>query len=299
MLENVATIVSGTPKGLDGGVEKQALSDLKALGIDRLEIQALDGGRAVDIFFSGQHPELHGKVLQKLQQLGAFDVFVQANDEYRRKKLLFADMDATMIQGETLDEMAAHFGLKDQVEPITVRAMRGEIDFAESVRQRVRLLKGMPLEKLAKTLENVKFSAGATTLVKTLSRAGVKCTLISGGFNFFTAHVAAALGFQRNFGNSLDIQNDKLTGEIIPPIIDKHFKKKELEDEAHRLGVDIRHTAAVGDGANDIPMLQTAGAGVGFFAKPLVQAATPHQIRHSDLTALLYMQGYNRTEFAE
>lgn len=297
MLENVATIVSGSAT-LDPSIENRAAEILKSIGIESVKIDTLDQNRAVDIYFSGNKPELHATARSKLQELGSFDIFVQANDAYRRKKILFADMDATMIEGETLDEMAAQFGLKDKVEPITIRAMRGEIDFAEALRLRVRLLAGMPEETLLKTIENIRYAAGGKTLIETLSRHGVRCVLISGGFDLFTSRVAATLGFHKNFGNRLDIQCGRLTGEVIAPIVDKHFKKRELEDEMRRSGLDLRYSAAVGDGANDIPMLQVAGAGVGYFAKPLVQAATPHQIRHSSLLALLYMQGYRRREWS-
>ncbi|MDF3025389.1 MAG: phosphoserine phosphatase, partial [Alphaproteobacteria bacterium] len=251
-----------------------------------------------DLTVPAHHEALTVALRKSFEDFEGCDVFVQAKDEFRRKKLLVADMDATMIEGETLDELAAHFGLKDKIAPITQQAMRGEIDFAEALRMRVALLRGMPVSALQETLDQVHYSKGAKTLVGTMRRHGAQCVLISGGFDFFTVPVAQTLGFHKNIGNRLGIEYDMLTGEVTPPIIDKNTKKKTVEDEARALGLDPRVAVAVGDGANDIPMLQTAGAGVGYFGKPAVVAATPYQIRHTDLTSILYMQGYTKREFA-
>ncbi len=296
--ENVVTIVSPMAGGWTEAAQKQAMGGLKTLGIERLEVQVLDRARAVDIYFSGAAPVLQGKVLQKIQEVGAFDVFVQRNDGFRKKKLLMADMDATMVVDETLDEVAAHFGLKDQIAPITARAMRGEIDFAEALRMRVILLKGKPVDALEAVAGALRYSPGAGTLVRTMNKFGARCILISGGFDMFTGRAALTLGFFKDYANRLGMDNGRLTGEVMQPIVDKNFKKKTMEDETRRLGIDIRQVMAVGDGANDIPMLQAAGVGVGYFAKPAVQAATPYQVRYTDLTALLYLQGYRREEFA-
>lgn len=297
MIRNVATIVTPVNTVMDQGFEKKAAQALKAMGIDQIEFQTLDNERAVDILFSGDHPNLHQKAQVSLQGLGSYDVFVQSNDEYRRKKLLLSDMDATILIGETLDDLAERLGIGDQVAPVTAAAMRGEIDFAEALRGRVKLLKGVPVSMLMEEVARVEYSTGAMTLIKTMNKFGAKCVLISGGFDVFTSHVAAVLGFYKNIANKLEAVNDHLTGELIPPMIDKWAKKTTLENETRALGIDIRATIAVGDGANDIPMLQTAGAGVGYFGKPAVQAATPHQVRYTDLTALLYMQGYKKEEF--
>lgn len=292
MQRSVVTIVAGSEGRLDEAVIAAAAESIRSLGVEGIEIDHLHRGRAVDIFMRANNAELTRQVYQKLQNIGPFDIFVQADDASRKKRLLLADMDATIIVGETLDELAGHLGLKDQIAPITASAMRGEIDFAEALRLRVGLLRGMPLSDLFRTIEEIRFSPGAETLVKVMNRQGAKCILISGGFDFFTRHVAARAGFYKNFGNRLGVEDDRLTGEVMPPIVDKLVKKKTLEEEAGRLGIPLAQTVAAGDGANDIPMLQTAGAGVGYFAKPAVVKATPYQIRHSDLTAILYMQGY-------
>ena len=298
MPETVITIVSAKEGGFDAVAEKQAVGLVKSLGVERIDMDILHPGAAVDITAGANSAELMKVLREKFQNFGAFDIFVQPKDEHRKKRLLVADMDATMIEGETLDELAAHFGLKDKVAPITAQAMRGEIDFAEALRMRVKLLKGLPVTALYETLAKVRYSSGAAALIKTMNSRGAKCVLISGGFDIFTGAVAQTLGFYKNIGNRLGIEGITLSGDVIPPIVDKHTKKKTVEDEARLLQVDLRAVMAVGDGANDIPMLQTAGAGVGYFGKPAVVAATPYQIRHTDLTAMLYMQGYRKKDFA-
>lgn len=294
--ETVITIVAPQAGGLTAGVEKSVAETAKALGVESIRPDWLAEGQALDLILGTHHAELTAALRQKLQNMTGFDIFVQANDGYRKKRLLVADMDATMIEGETLDDLAGHLGIKDQIAPITAAAMRGEIDFEQALRQRVGLLKGMPVSALFESLEAVTYSKGAETLVKTMTRLGAKCVLISGGFDIFTRHVAAHLGFYRNIGNTLGIHNDELTGDVIPPIIDKTVKEKTLRAETAKLGLNPAQTMAVGDGANDIPMLQAAGAGVGYFGKPAVVAATPYQVRYTDLTALLYMQGYRKPQ---
>ncbi|MEZ0224251.1 MAG: phosphoserine phosphatase SerB [Alphaproteobacteria bacterium] len=298
MPETVITIVAAQEGGLTDAVLKNAVEVARGAAGARVECGALHKGRAADISVEGQHPGLLRLLREKFSLFSDVDVFIQPKDELRKKKLLVADMDATMIEGETLDELAAHFGLKDKIAPITAKAMRGEIDFAEALKMRVGLLEGMPVAALYETLKGVKFSKGAATLVRTMNRNGAKCVLISGGFDLFTNHVASTLGFYKNIGNRLGIHGDKLTGEVLPPIVDKFTKRKTVEDEARLFGISPGAVVAIGDGANDIPMLQTAGAGVGYFGKPAVQEATPFQIRHTDLTSVLYMQGYRSEEFA-
>ena len=293
MQETVVTLIG---QRIDDALENRAADAVRQLSGAGVRVVRLHAGRAVDIIVNANSTELTRQLSQKLQNLGAVDIFVQANDAYRKKRLLVADMDATMVVGETLDDLADHLGIKDQIAPITAKAMAGELDFHEALKMRVKLLRGLPLAQLYRTVESMTYAQGAVELIRTMNRFGGKCVLISGGFDFFTRHAAEELGFWKNFGNSLGINNDHLTGEVIPPIVDKDVKKKTLELEARALQIDLRHTMAVGDGANDIPMLQTAGAGVGYFAKPAVIAATPHQVRHSDLTALLYMQGYRAEE---
>lgn len=296
--ETVVTIVAATEGGLTAADENRFAGEIKAMGLDGLRIDWLGAGQALDIIINANSAELTTRLRQKLQNAGAFDIFVQPNDQNRRKGLLLADMDATMVEGETLDDLAAHLNLKDKIAPITAQAMRGEIDFAEALRMRVGLLAGLPVSALFETLEGLQYTKGGETLVKTMNRFDAKCVLISGGFDIFTRHVAGVLGFYRNIGNTLGIAHDRLTGEVIPPIVDKDVKRRTLMEEMKKFKLPPERTMAVGDGANDIPMLQAAGAGVGYFGKPAVQTATPHQVRYTDLTALLYMQGYRKTSFA-
>jgi phosphoserine phosphatase len=292
MQETVITIVGNITPAL----ENQAMQCIKAVGIEDLRLEVLSQNKAVDIIVGRHNPELTKILFDKTQNLGNFDIFIQANDDFRKKKLLLADMDATIILQETLDELAAHFNLKDKVSAITERAMRGELDFHEALKARVKLLKGLPMTALFETLRRIEYSVGAGSLVKTMNRHGAKCVLVSGGFDIFTSHVAVALGFYKNFGNQLGIENGVLTGEVIPPIVDKDVKEQQIITQAKLLPCDLKHVIAIGDGANDIPMLKRAGVGVGYFGKPAVLTATPHQIRHTDLVSVLYLQGYKQTE---
>jgi phosphoserine phosphatase len=293
MPEIAITIVGND---LDATVENRAAQLVKETGVDGLHIDRLQPGRAIDILVKAEAPALIKLLQQKLGVLGGFDIFVQSNDAFRKKKLLVADMDATMVRQETLDELAAHLNLKDKISQITEKAMRGEIDFHAALRMRVGMLKGLPLAAIFETLRKVEYSPGAAILVKTMNRHGAKGVLVSGGFDLFTAPVAATLGFYKNFGNRLEIVDGKLTGEVIPPIIDKHAKERLVIDQARALGLDLRQIAAIGDGANDVPMLRKAGTGIGYFAKPAVVEATPHQIRFTDLVSVLFMQGYRKDE---
>lgn len=288
----VVTVVGA----LDRTVEDKAAALVKSTGVDSLSVDVLHPGRAIDIHIGQETPALSAALRQTLENLGSFDVFVQSDGPFRRKKLMLADMDATMVRQETLDELAAHFNLKEQVAAITEKAMRGELDFHEALRERVRLLKGLPVGALHETLHEIEYSPGAKTLVQTMRRHGAVCVLVSGGFDIFTDAVAGTLGFHKNFGNRLEIVGDRLTGEVIPPILDKFAKEKHVVEQAKACNCPLEAVVAVGDGANDVPMLCKAGAGVGYFGKPAVVAATPYQIRHTDLTAILYMQGYRQAE---
>ena len=298
MPETVITFVAAQDGALTEVLINSTTATARQVSGGSAQVTVLCPGKAADIVVEGAGTQLLSALRQKISDSSGFDIFIQPKDEFRRKRILVADMDATMIEGETLDELAAHFGLKDKIAPITAMAMRGEIDFAEALRKRVGLLKGLPLSALYETLKEVRFSKGGKALVSTMNRTGAKCVLISGGFDIFTSHVASNLGFYKNIGNRLGIANEKLTGEVIPPIVDKYTKEKMVEEEARRCQVDTRAVVAIGDGANDIPMLQAAGTGIGYFGKPAVQAATPFQIRHTDLTSVLYMQGYRKDEFA-
>lgn len=215
----------------------------------------------------------------------------------RRKKLLVADMESTIIENEMLDELADFFGLREQIAAITARAMNGEIDFVAALRERVGLLKGLKVALLDTAAERIAYTPGATTLVATMRAHGAYCALVSGGFTHFTAIVRRAVGFDEDRANRLLVDGDSLLGTVAEPILGKEAKLAALQALARARNLSPAETMSVGDGANDLPMLHAAGLGVAFRAKPSVAAAVIANIRHGDLTALLYAQGYKRSEF--
>jgi phosphoserine phosphatase len=216
---------------------------------------------------------------------------------HRQKKLLIADMDSTIINVECLDELADMAGLKPQIAAITERAMRGELEFEAALRERVGMLKGLPLSALERTYaERVRLNPGAKSLLTTMRSHGAHTMLVSGGFGFFTSRVAEAAGFHVERGNTLLDDGAALTGEVSTPILGREAKLQALEEAAATLKLDLAETLAVGDGANDLAMIQRAGLGVAYHAKPVVAAAARASINHNDLTALLYLQGYTDNE---
>ena len=215
----------------------------------------------------------------------------------RRKKLLVADMDSTIINVECLDELADMAGLKPQIAAITERAMRGELEFEAALKERVGMLKGLPLDALEKTYaERVRLNPGAKSLLSTMRAQGAHTMLVSGGFGYFTARVAEAAGFHVERGNTLIDDGEKLTGKVGTPILGRAAKLEALEEAVARLKLDFAESLAVGDGANDLAMIQKAGLGVAYHAKPVVADAAGAAINHNDLTALLYLQGYADNE---
>ncbi len=216
----------------------------------------------------------------------------------RRKRLLIADMDSTIINVECIDELADFAGVKAKVSEITERAMRGELDFEGALRERVGMLKGLPLGDLQRAYdERVRLNPGARTLVRTMTAHGAKAFLVSGGFTFFTSRVAKAAGFDANRANTLIEDGDVLAGTVGTPILGREAKLAALKEEAANLGVPLSATLAVGDGANDLAMIEASGLGVAYRAKPVVAAQAHAKVDHADLTALLYFQGYEASEF--
>jgi phosphoserine phosphatase len=219
--------------------------------------------------------------------------------EGRRKRLFLADMDSTIIGCECIDELADFAGVKAEISEITERAMRGEIAFEGALRERVGKLKGLGLDALQRAYdERVRLNPGAATLVKTMAAYGTRCVLVSGGFTFFTSRVAGAAGFHANRANTLLDDASALTGLVGEPILGKEAKLAALQEEAAELGLALSQTMAVGDGANDLAMIEAAGLGVAYRAKPVVAAQADAKVDHADLTALLYFQGYRDEEFA-
>ncbi|WP_025030330.1 phosphoserine phosphatase SerB [Nitratireductor aquibiodomus] len=225
------------------------------------------------------------------------DVAVQ-EAEGRRKKMLIADMDSTMIDQECIDELAAELGLKDAVAAITSRAMNGEIDFEPALEERVALLRGLPLDVIDSVIEErITLASGGPTLVATMKAAGAFTALVSGGFEQFTGPVGDKLGFHTQQANRLLIEEDKLNGKVAKPILGRAAKAEALDRFADEHSLTRQEVLAVGDGANDLDMLGLAGLGVALHAKPAVAAQARVRIDHGDLTALLFLQGYRETEF--
>lgn len=261
-------------------------------------------GVAADIPFGAQD-NLEGDrhaIEQRLRELRGdlpIDIVVQPVG-FRRKKLFLADMDSTMIGQECIDELADLVGMKTHVAAITERAMRGEIEFEPALRERVALLKDLPAGVVDEVLaKRITLTPGGRELVATMRAHGAYTCLVSGGFTLFTRAVAAKLGFQENRANELVVRDGKFTGEVKEPILGRAAKLATLVDLMESFDLDDIDSLVVGDGANDLAMIQAAGLGVAYHAKPAVAAAAAARIDHGDLTALLYAQGYRREEFVE
>ncbi|MBN9600306.1 MAG: phosphoserine phosphatase SerB [Afipia sp.] len=258
----------------------------------------LDEGIAADITFaSDEHPRILADRLWRALQTLPIDVVVQPQLG-RRKKLFLADMDSTMIGQECIDELAGYAGLKAHVAAITERAMRGEIEFEPALRERVALLKNLPVNIVDDVLaKHITLTPGGEMLVRTMRANGAYTCLVSGGFTLFTSRVAAMIGFEENRGNELLIEDGKFTGRVGEPILGRSAKLATLIDLRESFDFDAIDTLVVGDGANDLGMIEQAGLGVAYHAKPAVAAAAMARIDHGDLTALLFAQGYTRREF--
>ena len=256
------------------------------------------GPGAMDILVELHDPAQLGA--QVAETIGAAPIdFCLQPAEGRRKRLFLADMDSTIIGCECLDELADYAGVKAEVAAVTERAMRGEIDFEQALRARVARLAGLPEDVLARCyVERVRLNPGARVLVRTMAAQGVRCVLVSGGFEAFTAPVAGAAGFSANHANRLLVADGRLTGEVGEPILGREAKLEALQRYAGELGVGLDAALAVGDGANDLAMIEAAGLGVAYRAKPVVAARADARLDHADLTALLYFQGYRAEAFA-
>lgn len=281
------------PTGSGGLSEARSREAAALLGVP-VEMRWLAPGEAVDLAFVPPADGLAGLAsrLSDWKQAHGLDVFVQPA-AHRRKRLLLADMDSTLIGQECIDELAAFAGLKPRVAAITERAMRGEIAFEPALRERVALLAGLPVGIVDTVLrERIVLTPGARALVRTMRVNGGYAALVSGGFTLFTGPVAAALGFDEHRGNVLLTAAGLLTGQVAEPILGREAKLAALIELRTRFELPPAATLAVGDGANDLAMLAEAGFGVAFRAKPAVAAAAAGRIDHADLTALLYAQGY-------
>ena len=291
----VATLISNP---VDPQLDTTAIDGARAALSSPSQAEWLFDEVAADIRFSSTEDirTISDRLRAALSELRV-DVVVQPEAD-RRKKLLLADMDSTMIGQECIDELADFAGLKAHVAAITERAMRGEIAFEPALRERVALLKDLPVTVVDETLKSrITLTPGAIELVRTMRANGAYTCLVSGGFTLFTTRVAELIGFQENRANELLVENGKLTGKVAEPILGREAKLATLVDLRESFDLDNLDTMVVGDGANDLAMIEQAGAGVAYHAKPAVAAAAGMRIDHSDLTALLYIQGYKRNEF--
>ncbi len=291
--QNVATLIA--TDALDDGCVDSARYMLELCGLVPAATQWLEPGQFADIYFDGEI-DMAKTALASLTI--SIDIAVQPV-KYRRKMLLISDMDSTMITVECIDELADYAGIKPQIAEITERAMQGELDFVAALRARVKLLAGLDEAVIEQCLrERVKMMPGAEILVRTMAGWGAHTILISGGFTHFAQAVAQQIGFAESFANKLDIANNALTGSVSGQIVDAAVKQAQLESSAIEFGLSCAQVLAVGDGANDIPMIQAAGLGAAYHAKPKAAAAADFAIVHNDLTALLYAQGIPRSEWA-
>jgi phosphoserine phosphatase len=287
---HVMTLIAG-PRG------EHQLPELAAKISTTLKAEPdwLGPGEACDIVFHGDAAAAE-TLIRATIGTGPIDVIVQPAAG-RRKKVLGADLESTIIENEMLEELAEFVGLRAHVAEITRRAMNGEIDFVGALIERVAVLRGLSVDVLEQASERIRLMPGAATLLATMREAGARTALVSGGFSVFAVGVAAALGFDRVVSNRLDIAGGKLAGTVRPPIVTAETKRDTLLALAAECEIAPSDTLAVGDGANDLPMLLAAGLGIAFRAQPAVAAAARWRIDHGDLTALLYAQGYRRADF--
>ena len=295
MTDFVATLIARPENGTD--LARAADACAAAMPARRDE---LSPGEALDLFFtSDDFTELVRARLELAAADLPVDVIVQPAAG-RRKRLLVTDMDSTIIGQECIDELADFAGLKAAVAGITARAMRGEIEFEPALRERVTLLAGLPASTIDRVIaERITLNPGAKALVWTMRAHGAHTILVSGGFTAFTNQVSKMVGFNETRANELFIERGKLTGRVKEPILGRSAKLATLEEAIIKLDISADDTMAVGDGANDLAMIRRAGLGVAYYAKKAVAEAAAARIDHTDLTALLYAQGYKRHQFVE
>ena len=289
-MKNTLVLISNpAQRALDDKIVQRAAELLWSSGASVGTPDWLAPGIACDLPFDGK------AAVPSLPEIDAV-VVASAN---RRKRLLVADMESTMIENEMLDELADFLGLREKIAGITARAMNGELDFAAALNERVGLLAGLPVARLDEAAKRIRYTPGGATLIATMKRHGATCALVSGGFTHFTAMVKAALGFDLEAANVLKHDGTTLAGAVELPILGREAKLAMLDRLCQERSLPIGETIAVGDGANDLPMLKAAGLGVAFHAKPVVAAEVSARIDHGDLTALLYLQGYRQSDFIE
>ncbi|TXH35333.1 MAG: phosphoserine phosphatase SerB [Rhodospirillaceae bacterium] len=296
-MKSVLTLVAPPDRQpLSDAVTTVLLQRLHQVGATTGDIAWLLEGIACDIPFDNlpvdQAQQLVAATLTELP----IDFHVQPTAN-RRKKLLLSDMDSTILTNETLDDIADIAGLKDEIAAITARAMAGELDFTQALIERIAMLAELSETALAKAFDRIGYSAGGATMVATMRKHGAYTALVSGGFKYFTKRVAATVGFDLDLANDLEISDGRLTGRLQGPILDPDAKLSALIRLSDEHGLTPADAVTVGDGSNDIPMLRAAGLGVAYRGKPIVRQAIGCQVNHTDLTTLLYFQGYRQTDF--
>lgn len=286
----VATLISSTPF-MTPTMLTQMLAVLEENQQFPSKLDWLVPQRVVDLWFNESPSDTVISFARDLCEQHSTDLVLQPAHQ-RNYRMLISDMDSTMITVECVDELADYMGKKDEVARITERAMNGELDFASALTERVALLKGLPVSSLQSCFdERVKYMPGAKALLDCMKRQGAYCLLVSGGFDFFTERVAKELGFDDHLANRLEMENDQLTGRVIPPISGREAKLAALQKYSDERGIRPEEIIAVGDGANDLQMLLAAGLGVAYHAKSTVRHQAKHAIDYNDLSALIYAQG--------
>ncbi len=295
-MENVATIIGSSTSPINELALSLVIDLITEQGGKVIRHSWLSENEAVDIYFDGGSDELKTMLHEWVIDHG-IDIVVQPIAG-RRKKVLLADMESTLIKEEMLEELADFVGLRAKVEEITTRAMNGELDFKAALKERLLLLKGLDAKILDELCQKATITGGAKELVATMRKHDARCIIVSGGFKIFTQYIADKLGFHENYGNALDIKDGKITGEMLEPVLDKTSKRNTLAETAKKLNISEADVCAVGDGANDVPMLLAAGLGIAYHAKPAVQKQAHFNIRFANLRALLWAQGYHAKDLA-
>jgi phosphoserine phosphatase len=295
----VATLIGPAPGMLPESLLSDAARALRALGAFGVSTGWLAEGEAGDFVFEDLDPAQADAAIRRIIDAMPIDCIAQPV-RHRRKRLLIADMESTIIEQEMLDEIADLKGIRPAIAAITARTMNGEIDFVTALKERVALLAGLPEAEIDRLAGRITFMPGAVALLRTMRRNGARTLLVSGGFTRFAEPVAATLGFDLVSANTLDFEGPPgarvLSGRVGEPVRDRSDKLDRLVEQASRQRIPLAETIAVGDGANDVPMLLSAGLGVAFHAKPTVREAVRVHVDHADLTALLYAQGYRAEE---
>jgi len=302
--DNVLTLIAPTQGGLDDALIAPLTAALGGLGLDPSPPDWLSGGEACDITFAGPDLETAKEAVQAALRGAPVDFSIQKADG-RRKKILIADMDSTIVTSETLDELAALAGKGPEIAAITKRSMLGEIDFTGAIHERVAMLTGLAVTVFDETLAGVNLSPGAEVLVRTMTANGAYTALVSGGFENFTGPVAAMAGFDEHRSNRFEVDDGRLTGRVFEPVLGPEDKRNTLVQLSSERGIPMSRTLAIGDGANDVPMIRSAGLGIAYRGKPIARetalglgnGTSGACIDHAGLTAALFMQGYRRSDF--